>query len=257
MNLSKIFETVFESAPDGLMLVDDQGLIRIANLQITKLFGYEKAELIGREVEILMPDCYANSHRALRKEYAVNSRSREMGAGKSLLARRKDGSEFYAEISLSPVILNGRFFVSTAIRDVTEKKWLLEKILKHEEKIEDQNKRLLNFAHMVSHNLRSYGSNIITMVSFLERTEDKVAREEITLHLKKMADSLNDTVHHLSEVAAIQSDVSLKRQNIRVFSYVEKTMEVLSGEINRAHVAIHNLVAPGLIVSYNPLTWKV
>jgi PAS domain S-box-containing protein len=111
-----------EAAPDAMVIVDAEGRIVLINRQAETLFGYERAELVGRSVELLIPTGYREKHPAARHAYLAEPRFRPMGAGLDLRAVRKDGTEFPAEISLGPVETANGMFVTAAIRDVTERK---------------------------------------------------------------------------------------------------------------------------------------
>ncbi len=115
------FLGLLEAAPDAIIGVDGEGRIALANAQAQRLFGYTREELVGQEVEVLVPDAARGVHPRHRSTYFANPVSRPMGAGMQLAARRKDGSEFPAEISLSAIETEGGVLVSAAIRDVTER----------------------------------------------------------------------------------------------------------------------------------------
>jgi protein-histidine pros-kinase len=112
---------ILDSAPDALVIIDGQGRIVLTNAQTERLFGYESHELIGQAIEILVPERLRGAHREHRADYFCNPRTRPMGLGLSLAGRRKDGSEFPAEISLSTVESDEGLLVTAAVRDVTER----------------------------------------------------------------------------------------------------------------------------------------
>lgn len=114
------FRDLFESAPDGIVIVDRAGRIELLNTQAERMFGYRRRELIGEPVEVLMPERFRTAHVARRDEYHAAPRTRPMGAGLELFGRRKDGSEFPVEISLSPA--EDAVRVMSIIRDITERK---------------------------------------------------------------------------------------------------------------------------------------
>ena len=120
----QFFRSVLELAPDGIMVVDESGVIRLANKQAEVLFGYTRDELIGKPVENLVPDEIREHHPALRAEFHRSPKVREMGAGMELQGQRKDGSLFPIEIGLSPIPgADGELGqVAVSIRDVTERK---------------------------------------------------------------------------------------------------------------------------------------
>jgi PAS domain S-box-containing protein len=113
---------LLEAAPDAMLLVDSHGVIALANHQTEKLFGYDRSELIGQRIEILVPERYRASHPKHRGGFFGDARTRPMGAGIDLFALRKDGSEFPAEISLAPVRTEEGTFATAAVRDITERR---------------------------------------------------------------------------------------------------------------------------------------
>jgi PAS domain S-box-containing protein len=113
---------VVEGAPDAIVIVDQSGRIVLVNSQVERLFGYRREELLGTAMEVLVPARFQSRHPRLREGYFHESRTRPMGAGLDLFARRRDGSEFPAEISLSPIDTPEGRLVMAAIRDVTERR---------------------------------------------------------------------------------------------------------------------------------------
>ena len=116
------FRELLESAPDAVVLVDAHGKIKLVNRRTAELFGYEPHELIDREVELLVPNRFRAGHLPHRAGYVANPRTREMGAGLELYGRRRDGSEFPVEISLSPMQAEGDEMVIAIVRDVSERR---------------------------------------------------------------------------------------------------------------------------------------
>jgi PAS domain S-box-containing protein len=121
---SEDYRVLFESSPDGILLVDDDGIIRRANPRSESLFGYTRDELEGSHVEVLVPDASRGIHRQHRGRYTSDPHARPMGIGLELRARRRDGTEFPVEISLSPVDTGGTRLTLASIRDVTQRKRL-------------------------------------------------------------------------------------------------------------------------------------
>ena len=116
------FETIFDAAPDAMVIVDQQGVIVNINQQTKTLFGYTSEELIGQKIEILVPSRFVPNHKSHRDAYHARPTFRSMGANQDLFAARKDGTEFPVEISLSPIEYQGETWVCSAIRDVTDKR---------------------------------------------------------------------------------------------------------------------------------------
>jgi PAS domain S-box-containing protein len=120
------FRGLLDAAPDAILAIDTAGRIVLANLQAERLFGYSRAELIGVAVEALIPESMRDVHPKHREWYLAQPMPRPMGAGKELAARRKDGSEFPAEISLSAINTDEGTVVAAAVRDVTERHRIAE-----------------------------------------------------------------------------------------------------------------------------------
>ena len=118
---AELARSALDAAPDAMIIVDEAGIIRYANRQVSTLFGYPYEEVVGLSVERLMPERFRNDHVAVRQRYEKAPRVRLMGAGLPLFGRRRDGSEFPVDISLSPIRESARTLVAAAIRDVTER----------------------------------------------------------------------------------------------------------------------------------------
>lgn len=114
-----LFRQLVDAAPDAMVLVDSTGHIALVNLQAENLFGYPRTELIGQPIEVLIPERYRGGHVAYRDNFIQKPKLRPMETGVELFGRRRDGSEFPIEISLSPIEVGGKRVVASAIRDVT------------------------------------------------------------------------------------------------------------------------------------------
>ncbi len=115
------FLGLLEAAPDAMVCVEGDGRIALVNAQAERLFGYDREELVGQKVEILVPDLMQDIHPGHRADYVADPRHRPMGAGVELAGRRRDGSTFPAEISLSAIDAGEGILVTAAVRDVTDR----------------------------------------------------------------------------------------------------------------------------------------
>ncbi len=157
-----MFEALFESAPDAMLASDEDGRIVHANNQSEKMFGYRRSELLGQSIEVLVPERFHGGHSAHRQEYCHDPRLRPLGIGKNLYARRSDGSEFPADIMLSPMDAANGVLVLSVVRDVSVRAQHETKILdlnrqlrERIEELQAANQSLETFSYSISHDLRA------------------------------------------------------------------------------------------------------
>jgi PAS domain S-box-containing protein len=153
---------LLESAPDGIIIADASGTIALVNAQAQAMFGYGEAELIGRPLEDLLPDELRDRHREHRHRYMANPTTRPMGIGLRLSGRRRDGTAFPVEISLSPLKTPEGVLVTSVIRDVTQRRRIEEQVrtlnddlARRVAELAAVNHELEAFSYSVSHDLRA------------------------------------------------------------------------------------------------------
>ncbi|MDH3503243.1 MAG: PAS domain S-box protein [Nitrospirota bacterium] len=129
------FRLVIEAAPSGMIMIDRQGTIVLANHLVTQLFGYPREELLGQPIELLIPERFRPQHPAHRTRFFAHPQSRAMGSGRHLYGLRKNGSEFSVELGLNPLVTGEETFVLASVADITERK-------KAESTLADQNRLL-------------------------------------------------------------------------------------------------------------------
>ena len=126
---------LLESLPDAVVAVDRDGIMVQVNSQAQELFGYDRAELIGQKVEMLIPESYRRQHHQHRQNFAEAPKTRRMGADLDLYGRRRNGPEFPVEISLSPVSTENGTIVLSAIRDISDRKKIAEELRRANEEL--------------------------------------------------------------------------------------------------------------------------
>jgi PAS domain S-box-containing protein len=162
------FRALLESAPDAIVIVNEQGIVVLVNALAITLFGYSREELLGQRVEMLMPARFRNHHETYRDNYINEPRTREMDGGLQLLGKRKDGSEFPIEVSLSPLETKKGTLVSSAIRDITERKRIESELNKAMVVAEKANRAKSDFLSNMSHELRSPLNAILGFAQLLD-----------------------------------------------------------------------------------------
>lgn len=179
------FRALLEAAPDAMVIVDGAGTMVLVNTQTERLFGYARAELIGQSVDMLVPTRFRGRHPQHRSGYFADSRVREMGSGLELYALRRDGTEFPVEVSLSPLHTDDGVLVTSAIRDITERRKAREKEL-----------LLKEIHHRVKNNLQVISSILKLHAERMQSPEAQEAFEDAQLRVRAIAllhESLHDT----------------------------------------------------------------
>lgn len=203
----KKFRTVFEGAYDAILVADKDGRITMINEQLGKKFGYLRDELIGQPIEVLIPERFRASHVVHRNEYAEHAHSRPMGAGLDLYGRKKDGTEFPVDISLSPVFSDEGLRVTAIIRDITERK-----------KFEEQQKFLAEMGRVLEETF-DYDEKIEKLVELL---------------VEKIADTCVIKVIKQGELV-YKASATKQKQYSEEFKKIAKTI-VIPGGFGSIHV---------------------
>jgi PAS domain S-box-containing protein len=178
------FRSFLEAGPDAIVMADRQGRIVLLNSQTERLFGYHREELLGRPVETLVPARFHERHVAHRAGYFTDPRVRPMGSGFELFGRRRDGAEFPVEISLSPIETDEGVLVSAAIRDITDRKQVENRL---RASLQEKEVLLREIHHRVKNNLQIVSSMLNLQMEQLHDKEALVLFQESQARVHSIA----------------------------------------------------------------------
>jgi PAS domain S-box-containing protein len=250
------YQGLLDSAPDALVVVDGNGRIVLTNTQVGTLFGYAKQELIGKPIEVLVPARLRTMHLGHRTGFFAEPRVRAMGEGRDLFALHKDGHEFPVEISLSPFKTEDGTLVSSAIRDVTERKKKENEFKELDRQLRHQNAELIavnqeleSFSYSVSHDLRAPLRSIDGFsMALLEDCADKLDAQGKS-HLERIRNATGRMGRLIDDLLTLarMSRAEMIRERVNLSTLAEEIADQCrSSEPDRD---VRFSTAPGLVVT--------
>lgn len=239
--LEEKFKALLESTPDALVIVDETGNIVIINQQTERIFGYKREEIVGKKVEVLIPERFRAKHPHNREVYSANPRVRPMGSNMELFARKKDGTEFPVEVSLSP--LKSERLVLSTIRDITKNKEQEEELRKYSI-LEAKSKEMEQFAHIASHDLRH---PLLTILNYIKIFDEDYA-DKLDEEGKYCLQAISGAAHRMDTLILGLLDYSRLSQ-IKELEIVNcnETIQAVLADLNstikstKAKITVHDL----------------
>jgi PAS domain S-box-containing protein len=266
--LERRFRELLEAAPDAIIEANAEGRIVLLNPVTEKMFGYSSEELIGQPVEMLIPDELRGKHVSNRAQYRDRPSSRPMGTGLALYGRRKDGTQFPVEISLSPVKSEDGFRVTAIIRDVSDRKQIEEQMRAIREKfaaelsatnqeLERRNREIeradrlkSEFLASMSHELRTPLHTIIGFSEILaEELEGPVNEKQRRFinHIHQDSLHLLELINDILDLSKIESGrLELRREIFQLDASVEEVRSSIQSQAEGKSIAVTTHIPAGI-----------
>ncbi|MFZ4796789.1 MAG: PAS domain S-box protein [Bacteroidia bacterium] len=244
------YRSLIENMDLGILEVDNFEIITKVYPKFCELVGYSESELLGKNaLEVFLP---VNKHNEFVSVKEV--RKKGISSAYEIQIMHKNGEPIDVIISGTPLFdKDGKVYGSIGIHyNITERKRNESDLKKSFDLVTEQNKRLLNFSYIVSHNLRSHSSNITSLLNILNTTESEIEKDEIISHLNSVSSLLNETLNNLNEVVSIQNNIDVVIEPIQVNRQVSKILVLLNSQIELRNIQIFNEIRDDLFINFNP-----
>lgn len=238
---NKRMMSIFESAPNGMLVVNREGIITQANSMVASIFRCQVQELVGRSVDSLVPSELRERHEVDRDGFQAKPSKRKMGARRDLYGARLDGSYVPLEVGLHPVELDGNTEIVAAIVDISERKAYEKRIHERNEALEVSNRELQEFAFIASHDLREPLRKIISFSILLQEGEYGKFNEEgqvFSGYIVNAAQRMRDLLTDLLAYSRVTSKAN-PFKSVRLNPLLEEVLEDLQLIIEETQAQIH------------------
>ncbi|MGZ4844740.1 MAG: PAS domain-containing sensor histidine kinase [Candidatus Angelobacter sp.] len=261
-SLESRYRKLLEAAPDAILEVNQEGQIMLLNEAAERMFGYSRGELLGLNVESLVPASMRGGHAQHRASYAMHPNTRPMGTGLELQGQRKDGSLFPVEISLSPNWIEGSLHVIASVRDITQRRavedrlralreqYTAELTVKNEQlearnlEVERANSLKTEFLASMSHELRTPLHTIIGFSELLtEQLEGPLTEKQqrFVSHILQDARHLLELINEILDISKIESGrLELKRESFDFSQIIEEVLGGIRHQAAAKNIAVEN-----------------
>ncbi|WP_432347213.1 PAS domain-containing sensor histidine kinase [Shinella yambaruensis] len=243
---------IIDNAVDGIVTIDDRGIILSANPACTRIFGFTPEEMVGRNVRILMPEPYHSEHDRYIANYKRSGEAKVIGIGREVEGRRKDGSVFPLDLAVAKLELDGTVIYSGIVRDISERK-------ASEQALIDANAELEEFAYRTSHDLRS---PIASSLGLLTISKDMLAEGEFTAlgqTLQRMEQNFRRLDHLIQNIITITRNRLMEEEArpIALRALISEAIDALSHFEDSKRIRIENHVPAELTIVSKPSKFQV
>ncbi len=235
---------VLDAVVDGIITIDEGGIVKDVNPAAERIFGYGRAEMIGRNVSMLMPEPYRSEHDSYMARYLATSEPHIIGSGREVRGLRKDGSTFPLDLAVSELAQDGQRLFTGVIRDITERKAANAALQQAKEQAEAANLAKSKFLSGVSHELRTPMNAVLGFSQLLAANPKEplsVKQAEYTDHIIKSGLHLLDLINEILDLAKVESGtLSLSIENVDPGAVLGECLVLVQPMATKAGIAIHD-----------------
>ena len=239
-DLESRYQAIVNTAVDGIITIDERGIIESVNPAVTNMFGYEKAELIGQNISILMPEPDRSNHDQYIENYHNTGKGKIIGKGREVIGKRKNNTLFPFLLSISEVVLENKKIFTGVIHDISELREVKEALSKERDLSELKSR----FVTMASHEFRTPLSTILSSVSLISRYNDLNDEEKRLKHVHRIKSSVLNLTNILNDFLSLSRLEEGKVMNNPVeFSITELAGEVIdemNGILKEGQTIVYN-----------------
>ena len=254
-------QAIVSNAVDGIVTINDRGIIESFNLAAERMFGYTSAEAIGQNVKLLMPEPYRSEHDGYLDNYKKSGHPKIIGIGREVVGQRKDGSTFPLELAVSELHLQGRRLFTGILRDITERAAAATKLEQAAIQMECINLELemandevreatetkSAFLASMSHEIRTPMNSIVGMAQLLGETSLTPEQQDYTQRLRRASDHLLDLINDILDLSKIESGhLELETVPIDLHNLLENVGEMMALRAHAKQIDFVLRACPGL-----------
>ena len=254
-------QAIVTNAVDGIVTINDRGIIESFNASAERLFGYSSAEAIGQNVKLLMPEPYRSEHDGYLENYKKTGHPKIIGIGREVVGKRKDGSTFPLDLAVSEIHLSGRRAFTGILRDITERRAIetqleqtaiqmecinLELEMANDE-VRQATEAKSSFLASMSHEIRTPMNSIVGMAQLLGETSLTPEQQDYTQRLRRASDHLLDLINDILDLSKIESGhMELEAVAIDLRNSLESVGEMLALRAHTKQIDFAVRVCPDL-----------
>jgi PAS domain S-box-containing protein len=238
---------ILDTVADGIVTINERGIVETINPAAERLFGYTAAEVIGHNVDMLMPEPYHSQHGAYLEHYQVTGEQRVIGIGRMVEGKRKDGSIFPLELAVSEMLLGDGQHYTASIRDITARKQIELQLCVARDEAQQANAAKSAFLATMSHEIRTPMNGVIGMIDVLHQSSLKGYQVEIVDLIRESAYSLLDIIEDILDVSKIEAGkLELESAPMTVADVVEKACATLDHLAEKKRVELTLFTDPAI-----------